>query len=123
MSLSEEETLQRGGEAVEGMVLVRPCLLPEFKYMKNSAKRWLQNEMSWRTATSYDAAQAFTKAISLSKKVSRENTLEQLQLSSFSLKIGETSGFGLKWDRLDHSNACRKYCVVQIKDGKFVPIY
>ncbi len=120
MSLSEEETLQRGGEAVEGMILVRPCLLPQYEYMKNAAKRWLQNEISWRTATSYDAAQAFSKAISLSKKVSRENILEQLQSPSFLLKTEETSGFGLKWDPLDHSNADRKYCVVQIKDGKFI---
>ncbi len=120
MSLSEEETLRRGGEAVEGMILVRPCLLPQFKYMKDAAKRWLQNETSWRTATSYDAAQAFAKAIILSKKVSRENILEQLQSPSFLLKIEETSGFGLKW--VDHSNTDRKYCIVQIKKNKFVEI-
>jgi ABC-type branched-subunit amino acid transport system substrate-binding protein len=122
MSLSEEETLQRGGEAVEGMVLVRPCLLLEFEYMKNSAKSWLQKEIGWRTATSFDAAQAFAKAIRLSKPLSREEILHQLNSPSFSLSKDETSRFGLKWDFLDRSNANRQYCIVKIKNKKFVEI-
>ncbi len=122
MSLSEEETLDKGGEAVEGMILVRPCFPPQSKYMKDAAKRWNEQQVNWRTATSYDATQAFVKALTLSKTKTREDILRQLQSPSFSLSKEETSGFGLKWDLSDHSNANRKYCIVQIKDGKFVDI-
>jgi hypothetical protein len=58
----------------------------------------------------------------LSKTKTREDILHQLQSPSFLLSKEETSGFGLKWDPSDRSNANRKYCVVQIKGGKFVDI-
>jgi ABC-type branched-subunit amino acid transport system substrate-binding protein len=122
MALSEEETLDKGGKAMEGMILVRPCFPTQFKYMEDAANRWQQQEIDWRTTTSYDATQAFAKALTLSKTKTREDILRQLQSPSFSLKKEETSGFGLKWDLSDRSNANRKYCVVQIKDGKFVDI-
>lgn len=122
MSFSERETIDKGGKAVEGMILVRPCLSPQAKYMKEAAQRWNQQEINWRTATSYDAIQAFVKALRLSKTKTREDVLRQLQSPSFSLSIEETSGFGLKWDLSDRSNANRKYCVFQIKAGKFVDI-
>jgi ABC-type branched-subunit amino acid transport system substrate-binding protein len=117
MALSEEETLDKGGKAVEGIILVRPCLSP--KYTQDAAERWQEPENSWRTATSYDATQAFSEAIKLSKVKQREDILRQLQSPSFSLSKEQTSGFGLNWDLSDLSNANRKYCVVQIKDGKF----
>jgi ABC-type branched-subunit amino acid transport system substrate-binding protein len=122
MSLSEEETLDKGGKAVEGMILVRPCFPSQSKYMEDAAERWHQKEINWRTATGYDATQAFAKALSLSKTKTREDILRQLQSPSFSLSKEETSGFGLKWDLSDRSNANRKYCVVQIKGSKFVDI-
>jgi ABC-type branched-subunit amino acid transport system substrate-binding protein len=122
MSLSEEETLDKGGKAVEGMILVRPCFPTQSKYMEDAAKRWHQQEINWRTATSYDATQAFVKALNLSKMKTREDILRQLQSPSFSLSKEETSGFGLKWELSDHSNKYREYCVVQIKGGKFVDI-
>jgi ABC-type branched-subunit amino acid transport system substrate-binding protein len=86
--------------------------------MKLAAKRWEQ-EINWRTVTSYDATQAFATALSLSKIKERGDILRQLQSPSFSISKKETSGYGLKWDRSDRSNKNRKYCVVQIKDGKF----
>jgi ABC-type branched-subunit amino acid transport system substrate-binding protein len=124
MALSEEDALKRGGEAVEGMILVKPCSASQSKYMKDASKRWQnqQQEVDWRTLTSYDATQAFAKALSSSKTQTREDILRQLQSPSFSLSNEETSGFGLKWDLSDRSNANRKYCVFQIKDGKFVDI-
>jgi ABC-type branched-subunit amino acid transport system substrate-binding protein len=122
ISLSEYQTLGKGGKAVEGMILLRPCLFSHSKsdYMKKAAARWEQREMDWRIATSYDAAQAFAKAIQLSTTVTREEILRQLQSPSFSLTEEETSGYGLKWNLSDRSNANRNYCVVQIKDGRFL---
>jgi ABC-type branched-subunit amino acid transport system substrate-binding protein len=122
MSLSEEEIAKGGKKFMEGMILVRPCLLPQSEYAKKAVERWQKQEINWRTATSYDATQAFAKALTLSKTKTREDILRQLISPSFSLSKEETSGFGLKWDLSDHSNANRKYCVVQIRDGKFVDI-
>jgi ABC-type branched-subunit amino acid transport system substrate-binding protein len=122
MSLSEDETLKNGGKYVEGMILMRPCLSSQSIYMKETAKRWNQQDTNWRTATSYDATQAFAKAISLSKSVTRESILRQLQSPTFFLTKEETSGFGLKWDLSDRSNSKREYCAVQIKDGRFIEL-
>jgi ABC-type branched-subunit amino acid transport system substrate-binding protein len=124
MSLTEEDTIKRGGAAMNGLTLAMPCMLQESKHMKYAAKKWLQQEISWRTATSYDAIQVFSKAIELSKNnVSRENILRQLQSQSFSLDVEKTSGFGLTWDLSDRSNANRKYCFVQIRKNKFIEIH
>jgi ABC-type branched-subunit amino acid transport system substrate-binding protein len=44
-----------------------------------TAKKWSKQNDSWRNATSYDATQAFIKAINLSTKiVTRKETLNQL---------------------------------------------
>jgi ABC-type branched-subunit amino acid transport system substrate-binding protein len=126
ISLTEEDTIRRGGAAMEGLTLAIPCLLPKSKYMKHAARRWLQQEISWRTATSYDAVQVFAKAIELSKKnETREEILRQIQSREFSLDVQETSGFGLKWDHSKHSdrsNVNRRYCIAQIKKNRFVEI-
>jgi ABC-type branched-subunit amino acid transport system substrate-binding protein len=122
MSLSEQETIERGGKAVEGMILVRPCLLPKSSYTKEAIEKWQLKEMNWRHTSSYDATQAFIEAIKKSKSVSREEILNVLGSESFDLSEDKTSGFGLKWDESDRSNANRKYCVVQIKNGRFVEV-
>lgn len=122
MSLSEDETLKHGGKYVEGMILMRPCLSLKSKYMQEAINRWNQQDVNWRTAASYDATQAFAKAISLSKSLTRESILRQLQSPSFFLTKEQTSGFGLKWDQLDRSNSSREYCAVQIKDGRFLEL-
>jgi ABC-type branched-subunit amino acid transport system substrate-binding protein len=125
MSLSENETLEKGGKNTEGMILVRPCLLLALKPKHKSQDNEHKNEqirIDWRSASSYDATQAFAEAIKLSKKkISRKEILRQLQKHEFFLAKEKTSGFGLKWNS-EHSNANRKYCVVQIKNNKFVEI-
>jgi ABC-type branched-subunit amino acid transport system substrate-binding protein len=123
MSLSEQETIEKGGEAVEGMILVRPCLPKKNLYLEGAIKKWQLKEMNWRHTSSYDATQAFIEAIKKSKSVSREEILNVLGSKSFDLSEDKTSGFGLKWDKSDRSNANQKYCVVQIKNGKFVEIH
>ncbi len=114
MSLSEVETLEKGGKELDGFTLVRPCF-PKSIYMTKQALKWNLPELNWRTATSYDATKAFAKAITLSKNKTRAEILIQLQSPSFSLSEEETSGFGLKWDFSDRSNENMKYCVVQVK--------
>jgi ABC-type branched-subunit amino acid transport system substrate-binding protein len=131
ISLSERETLAKGAKAIEGMILVKPCLPSSSDYVNKAAERWGQTypgdkgtpALDWRTVASYDATQAFAKAITLSKTVTRDEILQQLKSPSFSLKKEETSGFGLKWDLSgDRSNANQKYCVVQVKNGRFLEL-
>jgi ABC-type branched-subunit amino acid transport system substrate-binding protein len=115
MALSEEETIKKGRDAVEGIILVSPCLTEKSNYMKQAANRW-QQEIHWRTATSYDAAQALIEAIVLSKQPTREEILKNLE--NLTLPVDRTSGFGLNWN-LEHSNANRKYCIFQIRNHNF----
>jgi ABC-type branched-subunit amino acid transport system substrate-binding protein len=127
MSLSEQETIEKGGDAVEGMILVRPCQSPKYKYAKKIIDKWQLKEVNWRHSSSYDATQAFLKAIKQSTPVNRQGILSKLSESKsgslfFQLDKNETAGFGLKWDEKDRSNDNRKFCVVQVKNGKFVEI-
>ncbi len=120
MSLSEQETITKGGDYVNGMYLVRPCIKSKSTYMTETSQKWSQQNDSWRNTTSYDATKAFIKAIEQSKIVTRKEILNQLNSSSFSLKEEETSGFGLSWwDQSDRSNKNRNYCDVKIKNNKF----
>jgi ABC-type branched-subunit amino acid transport system substrate-binding protein len=118
MSLSEEESLKRGGNAIDGLALFSPCLAKESDYMIKAKNRWEQ-EIYWRIATSYDATQAFIEAIQLSKEPTREEILQHLR--SLKLPVNKTSGFGLSWNS-DHSNAKRKYCLFKIRNHKFEEI-
>ncbi len=121
MSLSEKTTLEKGGNAVEGMILFSPCLAKNSDYMIKARERWQQKEIYWRVATSYDATQALIEAIQLSKEPTREETLKNLE--SLKLPVNQTSGFGLNWSDSDyHSNAQEKYCLFQIRHHKFEEI-
>jgi ABC-type branched-subunit amino acid transport system substrate-binding protein len=81
-----------GGKAVEGLVLA----VPWFRDQKNSktfaaqAKERWEGNVSWRTATSYDATQALIKALPVTEKPSREAVLTNLK--SINLAANETSG-------------------------------
>ncbi|MEG3967321.1 ABC transporter substrate-binding protein [Microcoleus sp. T2B6] len=86
-----------GGEAVEGLVLA----VPWFRDQKNSKtfaaeakERWKGN-VSWRTATSYDATQALIKALPVAQKPSRDAVLKNLK--SINLTANETSGSPLSF--------------------------
>ncbi|MEG4166055.1 MULTISPECIES: ABC transporter substrate-binding protein [unclassified Microcoleus] len=86
-----------GGKAVEGLVLA----VPWFRDQKNSKtfaaeakERWKGN-VSWRTATSYDATQALIKALPVAQKPSRDAVLKNLK--SINLTANETSGSPLRF--------------------------
>lgn len=114
-----ELTLEKGGDSLEGAVLVHPALAENSDYMKQARIRWQQQEINWRVATSYDATQAIIGAIRLSIVLTREEILKKLE--GLNLPVEQTSGFGLNWDS-DHSNTQRPYCIVQIRDHRFKEI-
>ncbi|MDF5722226.1 MAG: AAA-like domain-containing protein [Rhizonema sp. PD37] len=72
----------------------------EKKFTKKAKKKW-SGQIDWTTATSYDATQAFIKAITMSDNPDREMVLKNLKLVR--LKPDETSG-----DKLDFSENERK---------------
>ncbi len=128
-TLFEKATLAKGKDAVEGLTLVSPCLSLS-AYTKQAAKRWeiQPKEIDWRTASSYDAAQAFIQAILLSKEPTRAEILKNLENLTLPVGetpgLGETSGFGLEWGKdlskgSYHSNVKRKYCLFRIQNNKF----
>lgn len=86
-----------GGKAVEGLVLA----VPWFRDQKNSktfaaeAKERWEGNVSWRTASSYDAAQALIKALPVAQKPSRDAVLTNLK--SINLAANETSGNPLRF--------------------------
>ncbi|MFN9404707.1 MAG: ABC transporter substrate-binding protein, partial [Dolichospermum sp.] len=73
-TLYSNDTLIKGGKAVEGMILSVPWFketLQAKAFAEKSGKKW-RGGISWRTATSFDATQAFIQA--LSKDNTQDNT-------------------------------------------------
>ncbi|MFM6818775.1 MAG: ABC transporter substrate-binding protein, partial [Dolichospermum sp.] len=65
-TLYSNETLVTGGKGVEGLIIVIPWFRETSQtksFADKSDKIW-GGAISWRTATSYDATQAFIKALS-----------------------------------------------------------
>jgi len=117
-SLYGNETLDKGGNNVEGLIVAIPWFreTPQAKdFAQKSEKKW-GGGISWRTATSFDATQTFIKA--LSNNATRTNLLEKLP--SIKLDSNETSGYQLKFTEEREREG--QSILVQVKDGKFVPI-
>ena len=80
------------GDAVEGLVLAVPWFAEQpnsKKFAGEAEKRW-KGRVSWRTAASYDATQAFIKALPSDEKPTRQKILATLQERNFSQN--ESSG-------------------------------
>ncbi|MBD2143350.1 ABC transporter substrate-binding protein [Anabaena sp. FACHB-1250] len=117
-SLYGNETLDKGGNNVEGLIVAIPWFRessPAIAFAERSEQEW-GGGISWRTATSFDATQAFIKA--LSNNATRTNLLEKLP--SIKLDSNETSGYQLKFTEEREREG--QSILVQVKDGKFVPI-
>ena len=117
-TLYNGETLARGGKNLEGLVIVIPWFretLQTKPFADKSDKIW-GGGISWRTATSYDATQAFIKA--LSNNSSRTTVLQGLE--NVKLDSRETSGYPLEFTKERERQG--ESILVQIKDGKFVEI-
>ncbi|MBH8551604.1 ABC transporter substrate-binding protein [Nostocaceae cyanobacterium CENA357] len=94
-SLYGADTLKQGSRAFEGLVLAIPWFAEESnsqEFAKRACSTW-GGGVSWRTAASYDATQAFIKAISESDQPSRKSVLEKLK--SIKLPPEKTSGDAL----------------------------
>ncbi|MBC1236528.1 ABC transporter substrate-binding protein [Nostoc sp. 2RC] len=113
-TLYNQKTLQDGGNAVEGLVVAVPWFreAPQARDFSQTAKRLWGGDISWRTATSYDAAQAFIN--SLSPQPSRETILQKLPQTNLSAKL--TSGNELKFQKGERQSEA---VLVKIESGKF----
>ena len=120
-TLYSNDTLIKGGKAVEGMILSVPWFRETSQakaFAEKSGKKW-GGGISWRTATSFDATQAFIQA--LSKDNTQDNTrakvLERLQ--KVKLNNNQTSGYPLQFKEGERQG---QSVLVEVKDGKFTMI-
>lgn len=90
-ALYRPQTLTSGGNAVENLILAVPWFA-QTTYAQKAEQRW-GGQVSWRTATSYDATRALIQA--LSANASRETVLDNLQYTF--LPGSETSGSELQF--------------------------
>ncbi len=113
-TLYSARTLQNGGNAVEGLVVAVPWFreAPQARNFSQAARRLWGGEVSWRTATSYDAAQAFIN--SLSAQPSRETILQNLTQTDLSAKL--TSGNNLKFQNGERQSEA---VLVKVESGRF----
>jgi ABC-type branched-subunit amino acid transport system substrate-binding protein len=115
-----DPTIVRGGKDVEGLIIAIPWFRGTSAaedFAKKSKELW-GGDVSWRTATSYDATQAFIKALALSPNASRTTILENLQ--QVNLPANETSGYPFQFT--DDRERQGESILVKVKDGKFVEI-
>jgi ABC-type branched-subunit amino acid transport system substrate-binding protein len=82
------ETLEAGEAVLEDMILAVPWFPGALGSKEFEDKAWdmWKGQVSWRTKASYDATQAFIKAISSSDKPSRSRVLEKLKSMNLSVK-------------------------------------
>ena len=88
-ALYNSATLIGGGSAVEGLVLSITGLSGSEKFVEEAAKKW-GGLTNWRTASAFDATQAFIDALSRSDNPSRKSILQNLK--TVNLSSAETSG-------------------------------
>jgi ABC-type branched-subunit amino acid transport system substrate-binding protein len=119
-ALYDPEILRSGGEAVEGLVLAVAWFAGEQnskEFADKSSQRW-GGQISWRTAATYDATQAFIKAISKSNNPSRQTVLTNLK--AVDLLSSETSGHPLHFD--DKGDRQQEPVLVQVVKGRGGPL-
>lgn len=121
-TLYSNDTLIKGRKAVEGMILSVPWFRETSQakaFAEKSGKKW-GGAISWRTATSFDATQAFIKALSKdnTQDNTRNNVLERLQ--KVELNNNQTSGYPLQFTKGRERQG--QSVLVEVKDGKFTMI-
>jgi branched-chain amino acid transport system substrate-binding protein len=121
-TLYSNDTLIKGGKAVEGMILSVPWFRETSQakaFADKSGKEW-GGGISWRTATSFDATQAFIQALSKdnTQDNKRANVLERLQ--NVDLNNKETSGYALQFTKERERQG--QSVLVEVKNGKFTMI-
>lgn len=121
-TLYSNDTLIKGRKAVEGMILSVPWFRETSQakdFAEKSGKKW-GGAISWRTATSFDATQAFIQALSKdnTQDNTRNNVLERLQ--KVKLNNNQTSGYPLQFTKGRERQG--QSVLVEVKDGKFTMI-
>ena len=121
-TLYSNDTLTKGGKAVEGMILSVPWFRETSQaraFADKSGKEW-GGGISWRTATSFDATQAFIQALSKdnTQDNNRANVLKKLQ--NVDLNNKETSGYALQFTKERERQG--QSVLVEVKNGKFTMI-
>ncbi len=95
-ALYNPQTLIQGGENIEGLVLVVPWSInsPSSQRFRQAGNKQWGGSVSWRTAMSYDATQAFIDSFSSNNNTHSSilNGLKQVKLSPT-----ETSGIEIKF--------------------------
>jgi ABC-type branched-subunit amino acid transport system substrate-binding protein len=114
--LYAKTTLDKGRADIEGLILAVPWFAKEQngkpkKFADKASQIW-KGQISWQTAASYDATQAFIKAMSISGQPSRETVLKNLKLVS--LSPDETSGDGLNFSQSERK---QEPVLVQVVGG------
>jgi ABC-type branched-subunit amino acid transport system substrate-binding protein len=87
-ALYHPETLTLGGAVLEGLILAAPGLAgtPNVEEFVRESRTMWGEQVSWRTASSYHATQAFIRALSATDKPDRSSVLMQLQSMNLSGK-------------------------------------
>jgi ABC-type branched-subunit amino acid transport system substrate-binding protein len=121
-TLYSNDTLIKGRKAVEGMILSVPWFRETSQakaFAEKSGKKW-GGAISWRTATSFDATQAFIQALSKdnTQDNTRNNVLERLQ--KVELNNNQTSGYPLQFTKERERQG--QSVLVEVKNGKFTMI-
>lgn len=119
--LYNEEFLNKYSDALEGLVLSPPWFREASKsktFAQNAEKQW-GGGVSWRTATSFDAIQAFIESFRLSSNPSPKTVLGNLL--QVKLSPDKTSGEELVFDK-NSREMKRKETLIMLRKGKFVVI-
>ncbi|MEH2229356.1 MAG: ABC transporter substrate-binding protein [Nostoc sp.] len=114
-SLYNQQNLNEGNKAVEGLILAVPWFrkAPQSKKFAKSAEDYWKGGVSWSTATSFDATKAFIKSLSFNP--SRQSILARLPMIELSSE--ETSGDIVKFNKEGERQS--QAILVRVEKGHF----
>ena len=125
-TLYSNKTLTEGANTVEGLIVAVPWFGKAAQvqdFSQKAIKQW-GGTVSWRTATSFDATQAFIEAFiqTFSKNYSRAKTKDIRakileNLTDVTLDESKTSGYPLRFNGRERQS---KPILVQVKERQFV---
>ncbi|WP_424103519.1 ABC transporter substrate-binding protein [Moorena producens] len=114
-TLYVDKTLKQGNQGVEGLTIVVPWFREsaQAKNFSTAARELWKGDVNWRTATSFDATQAFIQA--LFKDADRKLVLDRLR--NIKLSPSDTSGLPLQFT--DQGERESEPVLVEVVDGEF----
>ncbi|NEP54929.1 MAG: ABC transporter substrate-binding protein, partial [Moorea sp. SIO3C2] len=114
-TLYSSKTLAEGGQAVEGLTIPVSWFreVPQAKNFSTAARELWKGDVNWRTATSFDATQAFIHA--LFQDADRKLVLNRLR--NIDLEGSDTSGLPLQFNPEGERQS--ESVLVEVVDGEF----